>query len=158
MNRSKGSDPNLMLVIVAGALCLVAWRVLSNISLSGLVSVLASLLPVAASGVALTSALVIQRFISTRRARLPAGAGGGPVAQGRSVARPIPTTSAIWTTQSRTHRLRDRRTAAPDRLAGCLPQLDWEAFGIVDANETPVLGVPLGSLLDRDSCCLESLQ
>ncbi len=69
MNSSRrGSDPTLMLAILAGALCLAVWQLLSDLRLSQLLSILDFLAPAALALLALTSALGNQRFLATRRA------------------------------------------------------------------------------------------
>ncbi|HMT04082.1 MAG TPA: hypothetical protein PKD76_00900 [Solirubrobacterales bacterium] len=68
MNSARRrSDPTLMLVILAGAICLAVWRALSNLQPGRVLSIIESLLPVAIGLVAIASALATQRFISTRR-------------------------------------------------------------------------------------------
>lgn len=64
----RRSDPTLMLSILAGALCLAAWRALSNVEPDQAFSIIKSLAPVAIGSIGLASALATQRFLSTRRA------------------------------------------------------------------------------------------
>lgn len=68
MNSARRrSDPTLMLVIIAGAICLAVWRALSNLQPGQVLSIIESLFPVAIGLVVIASALATQRFISTRR-------------------------------------------------------------------------------------------
>ncbi|MCB1280059.1 MAG: hypothetical protein KDB18_00895 [Salinibacterium sp.] len=64
----RRSDPTLMLAILAGAICLGLWRVLSNLRPGQILSIIEPLFPAAIGLVALASALATQRFFSTRRA------------------------------------------------------------------------------------------
>jgi hypothetical protein len=64
---SDRSDPRLMLAILAIALLLAAWRVISNIELDQLSGIAISLTPIALGASAITSTLATQRLIATRR-------------------------------------------------------------------------------------------
>jgi len=61
------SDPTLMLSILAGAICLAVWRVLSNLRPEEVLSIVESLFPVAIGLTGIASALATQRFLATRR-------------------------------------------------------------------------------------------
>ena len=60
-------DPRPMLVIFAGTLLIAAWRVLSSITLAGVLALAEPLAPLALGALAIASALAMQRLLSTNR-------------------------------------------------------------------------------------------
>lgn len=60
-------DPRPMLVIFAGVLLITAWRVLSSITLDGVLALAEPLAPLALGALAIASALAMQRLLSTNR-------------------------------------------------------------------------------------------
>jgi hypothetical protein len=67
ISNSNRSDPRPMLAILAAALLLALWRLISNIRIDHLLAALLSLAPVALVALAIASALATHRRLATRR-------------------------------------------------------------------------------------------
>jgi hypothetical protein len=66
-SKADRSDPTLMVAILAGALLVAIWRLLSDIEVNRLRELASSTAPIAIAATAITAALVTQRLLTTRR-------------------------------------------------------------------------------------------
>ncbi len=67
-SKRDGSDPRPLIALVAGIAVFSAWRLLSNLAVPSLSSVIASATPIALGATAIALALTTQRLVATRRA------------------------------------------------------------------------------------------